>query len=82
MLYPTVATPELKTAFNEGQIIMSLLSEWRFCKMHPVEINIDPIEEKFFTTEALGSITDAMVREAIQNSLDARNGSGPVTGPV
>lgn len=47
--------------------------------MQPGEINIDPIEEEFFTTEALGSITDALVREAIQNSLDARNGSGPVT---
>ncbi|MDP2863526.1 MAG: hypothetical protein Q8N95_12100 [Desulfobacterales bacterium] len=58
---------------------MSLLPEWRFRKMQPGEINIDPIEEEFFTTEALGSITDALVREAIQNSLDARNGSGPVT---
>jgi len=47
--------------------------------MQPGEINIDPIEEEFFTTEALGSITDALVREAIQNSLDACNGSGPVT---
>jgi hypothetical protein len=69
----------LDTAFNEGQMIMSLVPEWRFRKMQPGEINIDPIEEEFFTTEALGSITDALVREAIQNSLDARNGSGPVT---
>ncbi|OQW99660.1 MAG: hypothetical protein BWK74_01755, partial [Desulfobacteraceae bacterium A6] len=47
--------------------------------MQPGEINIDPIEGEFFTTEALGSITDAVVREAIQNSLDARNGNDPVT---
>lgn len=53
--------------------------EWRFRKMFPGEINVDPIEGEFFTTEALGSITDAVVREAVQNSLDACNGSGPVT---
>ena len=35
------------------------------------EINVDPIEGEFFTTEALGSLSDALVREAIQNSLDA-----------
>jgi hypothetical protein len=35
------------------------------------EINIDPIEGEFFSTEALGSLSDALVREAIQNSLDA-----------
>ena len=52
---------------------------WRFRRMQPGEINIDPIEEEFFTTEALDSITDALVREAIQNSLDAANGGGPVT---
>ncbi|MBW1799885.1 MAG: hypothetical protein JRJ85_04065 [Deltaproteobacteria bacterium] len=42
------------------------------------EINVDPIEGEFFTTEAIGSITDALVREAIQNSLDAAAGKGPV----
>jgi len=47
--------------------------------MQPGEINVDPIEGEFFTTEALGSITDALVREAIQNSLDAARGAGPVT---
>ena len=40
--------------------------------MHPGEMNIDPIEAEFFSTEALGSLADAFVREAIQNSLDAR----------
>ncbi len=37
-------------------------------------MSIDPIEEEFFSTEALGSLADALVREAIQNSLDARAG--------
>ena len=45
---------------------------WRFRRMHPSEMSIDPIEAEFFSTEALGSFADALVREAIQNSLDAR----------
>ena len=53
--------------------------QWRFRKMRPGEINVDPIEGEFFTTEAIGSITDALVRESIQNSLDAAQGDGPVT---
>ena len=40
--------------------------------MQPGEMNIDPIEAEFFSTEALGSLADALVREAIQNALDAR----------
>jgi hypothetical protein len=45
--------------------------EWRFRAMTRGEINVDPIEGEFFTTEALGSLSDALVRETIQNSLDA-----------
>lgn len=45
---------------------------WHFRRMQPGEMNIDPIEAEFFSTEALGSLADALVREAIQNSLDAR----------
>jgi hypothetical protein len=47
--------------------------------MQPGEMNVDPIEGEFFTTEAIGSITDALVRESIQNSLDAAEGGGPVS---
>lgn len=47
---------------------------WRFPPMSPGDLNIDPIEHEFFTTETLGGITDALVREAIQNSLDAAAG--------
>ena len=36
------------------------------------EINVDPIEGEFFTTDALDSHAAGLVREAIQNSLDAR----------
>jgi hypothetical protein len=52
--------------------------QWRFREMQPGEINVDPIEGEFFTTEAIGSITDALVRESIQNSLDAARGNEPV----
>lgn len=48
------------------------IPEWRFRRMQPGEMNIDPIESEFFSTEALGSLADALVRESIQNSLDAR----------
>ncbi|MFO7710091.1 MAG: hypothetical protein R6V84_18130 [Desulfobacterales bacterium] len=53
--------------------------QWRFREMQPGEMNVDPIEGEFFTTEALRSITDALVRESIQNALDAAAGGEPVT---
>ena len=34
-------------------------------------MNVDPIESEFFSTEHLDSVADALVRESIQNSLDA-----------
>lgn len=58
---------------------MNPLPKWRFREMQPGEINVDPIEGQFFTTEVLSSINDALVREAIQNSLDAAADEGPVT---
>lgn len=45
---------------------------WHFRQMQPGEMNVDPIEAEFFSTEALDSLADALVREALQNSLDAR----------
>lgn len=53
--------------------------EWHFREMHRGEMNVDPIEGEFFNTEAIASISDALVREAIQNSLDAAVGKDPVT---
>ena len=44
---------------------------WKFREMSRGEINVDPIEGEFFSTEILGSLSDAVIREAIQNSLDA-----------
>jgi hypothetical protein len=45
---------------------------WSFRRMVRGEMNVDPIQREFFTTEALeGGLAEALVREAIQNSLDA-----------
>lgn len=41
-------------------------------------MNADPIASEFFTTDHLDSITDALVREVIQNSLDAAVPGEPV----
>ncbi len=53
--------------------------EWRFRKQYPGEININPIQGEFFRTDSLESIADALVREAIQNSLDAALSNSTVT---
>jgi hypothetical protein len=52
--------------------------QWKFRPMQAGEMNIDPFEGEFFSTEALENVTDALVRETIQNSLDARLGTEPV----
>jgi len=46
--------------------------EWHFRAMSDGEINVDPIEGEFFTIGDIESLADGLVREAIQNSLDAR----------
>ena len=43
---------------------------WRFAQMTPAEINQDPVQGEFFSREA--DLPGRLVREAIQNSLDAR----------
>ena len=55
--------------------------QWRFRAMQPGEINRDPMEREFFVEEP---INERLVREAVQNSLDAalsradRAAAGPV----
>jgi hypothetical protein len=48
---------------------------WHFRKMERAEIAADPVQGEFFTPEGLA---DGLVREVIQNSLDAAMGKGPV----
>ena len=47
------------------------MSEWFFRTMSRGEHNVDPIQSEFFSTEAIDGLTEALVRESIQNSLDA-----------
>ncbi len=44
---------------------------WHFTPMTPGELNVDPFEREFFATEVLHSKCDALVREVVQNALDA-----------
>ncbi len=48
---------------------------WHFREMSRGEINVDPVHDEFFKAQDLA---DALVREAIQNSLDARRGRSAV----
>jgi hypothetical protein len=45
--------------------------KWAFRAMQRGELNVDPIQSEFFSIEALDGLTEALVRETIQNSLDA-----------
>lgn len=48
---------------------------WGFRPLARGEVNSDPTNAEFFTTN---SLTDALIREVIQNSLDARSGDAAV----
>ena len=43
---------------------------WRFRRMLPSEINQDPVQGEFFTN--VSDLPERLVRESLQNSLDAR----------
>jgi hypothetical protein len=47
------------------------MTKWFFRTMSRGELNVDPIQSEFFSTEAIDGLTEALVRESIQNSLDA-----------
>jgi hypothetical protein len=51
---------------------------WFFRKKRPGEKIRNPIQGEFFATEAIEGPAQALVRESIQNSLDANAGHGPV----
>src|ERR1043166_995118 len=48
---------------------MSRFPSWHFRTMEPAEVHVDPVHDEFFKAQDLA---DALVRESIQNSLDAR----------
>jgi hypothetical protein len=45
---------------------------WRFNKKRPSDKAREPIQGEFFATDAISNPGEALVREGIQNSLDAR----------
>jgi hypothetical protein len=46
--------------------------EWRFKPNSRDDMDVDPIQGEFFTTRDIGNISNAVVREGIQNALDER----------
>jgi hypothetical protein len=44
---------------------------WHFRPLEVGETTREPIQGEFFSTEAIRNPTEALVREGIQNSLDA-----------
>lgn len=55
------------------------MPQWKFPPVRKEYPLTDPVQNEFFTTESIGGLTKALVREVIQNSLDARRDKGPVT---
>ena len=47
-------------------------AKWNFYEQQPTDSIRNPISGEFFSTEAVGEATEALVREGIQNTLDAR----------
>lgn len=45
---------------------------WCFYRQQPTDPIHNPIAGEFFSTEAVGNVAEALVREAVQNTLDAR----------
>lgn len=57
---------------------MTEQSKWFFAEKHPGDKARDPVQDEFFQDQSLDGISHALVRETIQNSLDARIGNAPV----
>lgn len=54
------------------------MGQWYFNKYKPGDKHRDPIQGEFFSSEAISDPGRALVREGIQNSLDAANDDKPV----
>src|SRR5687767_8567773 len=58
------------------------MGQWAFSELRGDDVRRDPNETELFKTEQTGegeyAGTDALVREVLQNSVDARCGDGPV----
>jgi len=71
-----IANEHLETTDREP------MSQWIFAEQSGAAVRRDPQETELFKTEDAGENeyagTDALVREVIQNSMDAATGDGPV----
>ncbi|HPU96974.1 MAG TPA: hypothetical protein PLO53_03355, partial [Candidatus Hydrogenedentes bacterium] len=63
----------------QGSIAMAENYEWHFNEMRRCDKERNPIQGEFFTAEAIDQPGKALIREGIQNALDARQGDGKVT---
>ena|ERR1700687_5289896 len=52
-----------------------MIPQWHFIQPKPGDKNREPILGEFFATEAITNPAEALVREGIQNSLDAGLGA-------
>jgi hypothetical protein len=52
------------------------MADWHFYPQTPTDPIYNPISGEFFSTEAVGDVTEAVIREAVQNTLDARRADG------
>jgi hypothetical protein len=53
-------------------------TQWWFRRRLPNEKVRDPVQGEFFTEDSIADPARALVREAVQNVLDARRGDGPL----
>jgi hypothetical protein len=51
---------------------------WLFTRRQPADKDRQPMQGEFFTTESIDSIADSLIREFVQNSLDAADTQEPV----
>lgn len=60
------------------------MPQWRFTEQHPGDKAREPMQGEFFATDTIRNHAEALVRESIQNSLDAgiRDSSGNLVQPV
>jgi hypothetical protein len=55
---------------------------WKFRGMAKGEDSVDPIQGEFFASEEIGDLSEILIRESIQNSLDARVDKNGVAAEV
>jgi len=61
-----------KLGFPEEKRWDMAAETWQFYKQQATNPIHNPISGEFFSTEAVGDVTEAIIREGMQNTLDAR----------